>query len=147
MKVLLRLTILLLCAPCVADDADDLYESLDDITLGRVFMTQADRRALDARRSVSPVNAAVEATDVEPDAEQVDSTPRRPAAGYIASGDGTALVWANGGFVPVELSEAERLKFPGAVRIRSTDTGVTDDAGDGGKPGDRDSSATSPQEN
>ena len=146
MKVLSRLLMVLLCVPCMADDADDLYESLEDVSLGRVFMTRADRLALDARRSVSMFDAvAEERADIETDGKTTVDVPRRRAAGYIASGDGSALVWINGGFRRVELTQAERLKFPGTVRIRSTVT-QSDNAGIVEKPGALEPSASRPDE-
>ena len=96
--------------------ADELYESLDDLTLGRIFLSQAERERLEARRGIV-VDAASTGDASDEQAPEPDQSPARPAAGYILARGGRALVWSDGAFRRVT-GHVDDVDFPGAGRIR-----------------------------
>ena len=96
--------------------ANELYESFDDVSLGRLFLSPAERRDLEARRGVV-VDEAADSGDVEQAPAVDDAPPARRAAGYIVGRDGRALVWSGGAFRPVA-GDVDDVDFPGVGRIR-----------------------------
>jgi len=107
-----RCMLLLLMLPgiAVADDAA-IYESADDVAIGRVFLTPTERRWLDQRR-----NDPVAAMSQESSEQSTTSTPTRTTrpAGYIVRNGGERRRWQNGEFVRDNSSSD---KFPGDVDI------------------------------
>ena len=102
------LFVLLIVSGSIHAEDRPIYESADDIAIGRIFLTPSERRWLDQRR-VQPQAATTQRKD--PGAETV--TARRPA-GYIVRGDGVRRRWQGGEFV----NDGEsRMTFPGEVRI------------------------------
>ena len=97
------------CPAAVADESD-VYESLADVYIGRVFLSPQDRARLDAG-----VPAAVSAKETTP-APVVKR--RRPPAGYFVSSSGAAGIWARHGFVAED--DVDDVVFPGAVEIVRT---------------------------
>lgn len=92
--------------------ADDIqvYESLTDITIGRVFLSPEQRRRLDELRGKSSNVAGSRSAD--------RGTPRTSsanAAGYIVGHSGKLKVWSNGDFVASD--ERGQMRFPGDVKV------------------------------
>lgn len=100
----------------IADD-EHFYESLPEVSIGKVFFSPAQRARLDQRRGT--------ATPTSSGGTPASGSTRRPgtddAAGFIISSKGSSKVYANGDFVSVRKRVA--VKFPGSVKIvRSQDT-------------------------
>lgn len=90
-----------------------VYESLEHIHIGRVFLSPAERASLDKHRRVPKPVAAVRST-VQTAAPARNSN----AAGYIVSGSGRAHVWKDGDFVATQVPDS--LRFPGDVKVTRT---------------------------
>jgi len=107
------------CSPAVAET--DVYESLDDVTIGRVFLAPYQRSFLDSRPA-QVVRAP------KPAAVQPMKTPRRQpkSSGYIISSGGKSRVWSKHGFVSTEVSPD--MRFPGDVVIRRKDPEAANDS-------------------
>lgn len=89
-----------------ADDID-VYESLTDITIGRVFLSPEQRLRLDGMRGKTP---SVTSAD-----RGKSRQPNTRAAGYIVSSAGKLKVWSNGDFVASD--DRGQMRFPGDVRV------------------------------
>ena len=102
-----------------ADDQDSIYESLPEVTIGRVFTTPLERARLER---VAPTKHV---PDKAPDAH---ATPRREnghrAAGVIVRDGGARQIYKDGDFVPATTAP---VTFPGRVEVRQIDT---DDSAD-----------------
>lgn len=85
-----------------------IYESLSDITIGRVFLSPKQRAYLDSRPVLSP--KPVRETPVTAPAER-----KKDPAGFIISSTGASSVWSQQGFVAVE--DASGISFPGDVKV------------------------------
>lgn len=120
MRHLTLFTIMLIAPAAVA--ADDLYESLDNVRLGRLFLSPAERQTLEARRGDAAYYEGVNNDGSESGPAAVVESPRRPAAGYIVAGTGRPLVWVDGAFRRADASTVARLKFPGVVQIEKSHT-------------------------
>ncbi len=92
-------------------DGEHFYESLPNVSIGKVFFSPQQRAELDQRRG-SP--AAVVSSGAA-----ASGSPRKKvnkvAAGFILSSKGTSKVYADGDFVNSQESVA--VKFPGSVTI------------------------------
>ena len=125
---------MLLCAPAGAGAADEIevYESLADVHIGRVFLSPAQRAALDERRGKpSPPVAGGSSTSRS---KPVDSPD---AAGYIISSTGSMKVWSRGNFVVSDVPED--MRFPGDVNVRRvSENSDRDDEPAGARQGDGD---------
>lgn len=120
MKQLGPMILLLMVCPALADDTVNLYESLDGVRLGRIFMSPDERARLDARRAVRSNSQDFAQQPDETNTEPAVTIPRKPASGYIKSASRKPLVWTNGEFQRAEPSAVERWTFPGTVRIGSS---------------------------
>ena len=102
-------------ATAAAAQADDtaIYESVDDIEIGRIFLTPEQRRWLDANRH-AVAQSAGPANGVSDDKDQRDDAD---AAGYIIGSNGKSRAWAGSDFVEASDRQIERLRFPGEVRV------------------------------
>lgn len=119
-KLLLAVIVYLFATSVVADDSD-VYESMTNVKIGRVFLSQAERDSLDARRLLQPKDADGVSTT------STDSTPEdKPlaSAGYFKSSNGPSQVWKDGDFVNSNGDAVRAVTFPGDVKItrHSTDT-------------------------
>lgn len=126
-RFLLATTVLLCgalgpCSVAIADELD-VYESLADIHIGRVFLSPQERARLDA--GAPPIVRENETTPAP-----VVKRNSRPA-GYFVSSTGAAGIWSRQGFVTEE--DVDAVVFPGAVKIVRTP-----DADDSGTTGDDD---------
>ncbi len=102
----------------------DIYESLPEVTIGRVFFSQQQRERLDQRRTATPL-----ASGTVP--RQVHKKNGENAAGYIVSSSGVSKVYIDGEFVTTSNSAA--VTFPGAVKIargEHSDEAEADDEAD-----------------
>ena len=138
MTVRLLAAILILAVPLdAAAEEEFVYESFAGVQIGRVFLSQSQRDALDAARLLGPQDSDSEGTETaEPG---VPAKKIRPA-GYIIGSGGRSRVWQDGDFVETGRDAARSLSFPGEVRItrhknkakpaagESTDSGTDDDA-------------------
>lgn len=97
----------------IAEEQAEVYESLDDVKIGRIFLSPAQRSSLDARRGKAPV--ATEATVAERPAGTARISKSPDAAGYILRSGGPTKVWSNGNFVPAD--DASAVTFPGDVEV------------------------------
>lgn len=129
MRILIGL--LTLCMPGLAM-ADSFFTSVDGpALLGRVFLTPTERLSLDNRR-LHPEAEFTQATEAVAVAQE---SAERPAArivpmGYIKRSSGTALLWRDGDFVPLQDDqeipslEVHGLIAPsGVVQYRETPAG------------------------
>jgi len=113
--------------PAVAHETG-IYESLDHIHIGRVFLSPTERVNLDANRNVVVTDAMTVGTTDGPKPEKDDGL----AAGYIVSSSGETRVWRDGDFVTAEVPAS--IRFPGDVEVtRNADSVLesTDAAGRG----------------
>ena len=107
----------LLAATSAGAESGELYESLDNVRLGRLFMSPAERDRLDPGRGQiytdeSEASPGEEAAEAGPNAP-----PPRPAAGIILAKGGRPLVWENGAFRRAS-ADIDDVEFPGARNIR-----------------------------
>lgn len=93
-----------------ADEEKSIYESLPDVTIGRVFFSPEQRARLDKQRQGIFVSAATRSNKKSGRKKSSDK-----AAGYISSGNGLTRVYANGDFV--KSSDSKPLVFPGTVKV------------------------------
>ncbi|MEL7185563.1 MAG: hypothetical protein AAFN50_03870 [Pseudomonadota bacterium] len=109
--------------PVVADEAP-IYESLSDVSIGRVFFSTSQRAYLDRIRGKRGT-VRVGSNSAGP----VSSKPRTSdAAGYIVSSSGKARVYRNGDFV--EVATKPVVAFPDDITVTrkpSADAGTADD--------------------
>lgn len=122
------LAVIVACALATSALADDIYESLADVRIGRVFLSPEQRVRLDDRRGEPPPVSVGDAP------ANISSTKRdTEAAGFIMSSSGRSRVWLNGDFVATD--EVPEVRFPGEVKIIRKPAGRQDadpvDAGDG----------------
>jgi len=97
-----------------ASEEEQVYESLADVRIGKVFYSPEKRLAIDRSRGSSAAAGR----------PRVGVKRNSDAAGYIIRSDGRTRVYANGDFVLKESTAT--VKFPRPVEvIRST---VADDA-------------------
>lgn len=113
MRYVVTTLLLLLAAPIVAYDTL-IYESVDDLTIGTVFLTPEQRRWLDANRGVPPNGAQDTLSQVE---EQKDRTSDARPAGYIVNSSGQTRRYRDGEFSQSDAAPAE-IRFPDDVEIR-----------------------------
>jgi len=93
-----------------ADDEKSFYESLPDVSIGRVFFSPEQRARLDKQRR------GVFAATATGKGDKSGRTNRNDkAAGYISSGNGPTRVYENGDFV--KASDSNALVFPGTVKV------------------------------
>lgn len=112
-----RLLILLaiFATATVAAEETGVYETLDDISIGRVFMTDGERRRLDVKRLETPAAAAPTGQEQVP----VDGTPEKTStpAGFIIRSNGEQSQWQGGDFVSNTSTALSSMRFPGEVEI------------------------------
>ncbi len=89
-----------------------IYESLSDVTIGRVFLTPGQRAYLDTRPVMRPVMSPRPVQEA-PAPEPVKR--KKNPAGYIINGHGESSVWSQRGFVTRE--DASGISFPGDVKV------------------------------
>ncbi len=94
----------------VAEEQAEVYESLAEVKVGRVFLSPSQRSSLDDRRGKAPVATLAEKPSGN---ARVSKSP--DAAGYILRSGGPTKVWSNGNFVPAD--DASAVTFPGDVEV------------------------------
>lgn len=111
--------------PAIAGE-DGVYESLNRIPIGRVFLSPEERARLDEIRVKGPIDSA----SPQPVGKKPALASDENAAGFIVSDSGTTRVWKDGDFVAT--ASASDVRFPGYVRVADppepTDTGDKGDA-------------------
>ena len=129
MRAMIATVLVLLALPAGADESA-VYESIDDLAIGPVFLTPGERRWLDANRHLAPqdvsgpTNASAEAGD--------DSDEPAEPAGFIINSSGQARRYSDGDF-SLSHSSPSSMRFPDDVEIRrhvaerETDAEGTDD--------------------
>lgn len=125
----------LFAAAAIAGE-DLVYESLQGVEIGRVFLSQEQRAVLDQKRKHSASDLA-SASGTSPAADALS----QPAlsAGYIIGQDGQAKVWKDGNFLSSPAPRGTTLRFPGDVKIiRHTGIDPGDDPADLVTPADAD---------
>lgn len=112
-RCLLIVLVLLLSRPVVADDSP-VYESFRGVTIGRVFLTQEHRDALDKQRLQLPrrIPGTTAATTEGPTGKTA------PPAGYIIGPSGRSKTWRDGDFVETASKPVRRMSFPGDVAVK-----------------------------
>ena len=104
-----------------SDDLGPIYEAIDEASVGRVFLTPAERRWLDAARA-EPRRVA-DKVDAPADAA---AKPGDRAAGFIRVPGKVPRVFRRDRFVPADASSiAEQLSTdstPGIVIVRHADS-------------------------
>ncbi len=104
---------------------EGFYESLPEVTVGKVFFSPQQRAALDQRRGGGPA-AASKSNGAAKNTRRKTSDD---AAGFITSSKGTSKVYTNGDFVSVQ--RGVDVKFPGSVKIVRGDDSNEGEAGGG----------------
>lgn len=102
--------------PAVAGEIE-IYESLSDVDIGRVFLSPEQRAYLDARPVMSP-QQVIEPAPTEP------VERKKKSAGYFTSSAGVSSVWSQGGFVTDK--DARVISFPGDVQVTRKEPAQTD---------------------
>ena len=103
--------LMLLSLPAAAEEKP-IYESLSDVTIGRVFFSAKQRSQLDALRGKTGV---VSSSSAKPRATSRKAT-NPDAAGFIVRTSGKARVYRNGDFV--EVAAEPDVKFPDDVTVK-----------------------------
>ena len=117
MKYLVTLVLLTLFTTALADEME-VYESIDELTIERVFLTPAERRWLDANRGVDRRERRVLRSATDDTVSDDDPAPvSDPPAGFIINSSGGEIRWQRGDFVDVDDGTTRSLDFPGDVRI------------------------------
>lgn len=113
----------------LAADELHVYESIDNISIGRVFLTPEQRSWLDVHRhDVRADRVAAPAEDLPTqDTAGKSTNPATSAAGYIIKSDGGQQRWSNGDFVVSRLSSLAAMKFPGDIKIVRHASGKRED--------------------
>ena len=115
MRSVITVALLALVCPAVAAaDEPFVYETFAGVKVGRVFLSQSQRDALDAVRLLEPGEGVAEGGDT--DAEAAPSRTIRPA-GYIIGSGGRSRVWKDGDFVETSAEVSSSTAFPGTIRI------------------------------
>lgn len=125
----------LFAAAAIAGE-DLVYESLQGVEIGRVFLSQEQRAVLDQKRkhSASDIASASGTTPVSGVLSQ-----SALSAGYIIGRDGRAKVWKDGDFLSSPAPRETVLRFPGDVKIiRHSAIDAGDDPADLVTPADAD---------
>lgn len=116
-------TVAVLAFTANAEEAP-IYESLSEVSIGRVFFTAKQRAHLDSLRGKSGVESS---TTAKP--RSSSSKPANPdAAGFIIRNSGMARVYRNGDFV--EVASKPDVEFPDDVTVTrksSAEDGALDD--------------------
>ncbi len=121
---------LALCAlPLHAEESTEavteaIYESIDGVAIGRVFLSPADRKRLDAARR-RPAAAAKERTVAAVAGDERNNA----ATGYIRVGDRAPAVFRDGRFVRLDRAEPPEPRPPGAIRRHVPREGSDAEAG------------------
>ena len=118
LKGLCLLLLAALLSQSASADEDGIYESLGQITIGRVFLTPGERERLDRIRGKGPVRT-VPAPPARPPAARA---PQTKAAGFIISDSGRTRVWKDGNFVTAD--SADDVRFPRRIKVRSQRTAM-----------------------
>lgn len=116
---------LVLIVTCPRATAADqvTYESLSDVSIGRVFFSPKQREFLDSRRQGRAIGGAQRT--VHP------STHRKPSedsAGFIVNSLGESRIYSNGDFVIAAGENA--VDFPGDVSVARQETPSSKPVGD-----------------
>lgn len=107
--LLILLSGIILSSTTLADDTV-IYESLPDVSIGRVFFSPEQRQRLDKHRHRQVTTGG--ARDLAPAARKHGNDD---AAGYILSSSGKSQIYENGGFVAAKVHTT--MRFPGDVNI------------------------------
>ena len=97
-----------------------IYESLEHIHIGRVFLSPPERAHLDKNRNVRSPGTGGSRTGLDNKGGVRDDR----AAGYIVSASGRTRVWKDGDFVATD--SPSTVRFPGDVRVTRTADKVPD---------------------
>jgi len=111
------LLLVTIAAPARGDETP-VYESLSQLTIGRVFYTQSERDVLDRRRGRPEMAASV---GQQSTAATKKALPDKDAAGYIISSSGRSRIWKRGDFVSGSKQQVEDVSFPGEVDVQRHD--------------------------
>lgn len=114
MRSLIACTLLVLAMPAVSDDTA-VYESIDDVAIGPVFLTPGERRWLDANRHLAPRGVSSQSSEATETAE--DDAEKAEPAGFIINSAGQARRYQNGDFSLSAVSPRS-MRFPDDVEIR-----------------------------
>ncbi len=113
MRIIIACSMLLLAMPALSDDSA-VYESIDDLAIGTVFLTPGERRWLDANRHLVPQDAASQSAE---SAEAEEDTEASQPAGFIINSSGQARRYRNGDFSLSSVAP-DSMRFPDDVEIR-----------------------------
>lgn len=83
------------------------YESLSDVSIGRVFFSPKQRKYLDGRRQGRPLRALR--------SSRPSIRPKDESAGFIVNSAGEKRIYSNGDFVAGHVKET--VDFPGDVTV------------------------------
>lgn len=120
----LLVCVLLFAFDVAAADDDSFYESLPDVTIGKIFFSPQQRLNLDQRRgSGTRTGASVPSTRASRAVKDTGD-----AAGFIISSKGGAKIYANGDFVSARTGDA--VVFPNTVKVVRSDENHESGAGD-----------------
>lgn len=109
-------------------DESDVYESVAEIDIGRVFLTPSERDRLDLQRLRPEVDSSL------PLAKSDDARPvrrRKKPAGYILSSRGSRQEWSGNEFVEFSNAAPRPSEFPGDVKVKRHHLPVAENETDG----------------
>jgi hypothetical protein len=128
-KLLFVLAIICLASLAAADAPDSfepaaVYESIDDVVIGRVFLSPAERKQLDAVRHL-PEHTSSAVTDATAAAPAAASAKPK-GFGYIQVKGKAARVFRNGDFVAAEPGTRDVTAVTDGVIIRHEEDAGSD---------------------
>ncbi len=101
-----------------ADETPPAPSAVEQVGIGRVFMSPAERRELDRLRKLEPEPVTGPgAESVTPGTSDVPAGKRSQGAGYIVPSSGLPYTWADGDFRRTTDGNIDIGKLPGAVSI------------------------------
>lgn len=112
---------LLVSRPATAAD-EGVYESLSEVTVGRIFLTREQRSMLDNGRGSETV---VRQAPARPAVKSRPTKKQRRSAGYIVSSTGASRVWSARGFVATR--PASGMRFPGDVDVTRSESDASEE--------------------
>ena len=114
MRVLTTLLSILCLLPASANAGEtDVYESMRDVSIGRVFLSPAERRDLDVRRANPDTGPPTGSSPSDIEKAEPETEP----AGYIVRGNSEPRYWRDGNFVETGRPAPRTLEFPGDVTV------------------------------
>ena len=138
MRALIVILVAATCTSAVtkADDSPGPANSPENVDLGRVFMSPAERQQLDRLRKAAPAQISGQGSQTGKQISTAGPASNRTRpAGYIVPSNGAPYRWRDGDFQRTTRSDIDTSRLPGGVSIIRHDS-ATIDAGRAKPPGE-----------